>query len=77
VAGLFLNLIPVFGLLIAIPVFGDTLNPMQWIGAAMIIGSVVVLALVGDGHGEKVAPPSSFEIESPTDPLRISSGGRL
>jgi drug/metabolite transporter (DMT)-like permease len=75
VAGLFLNLIPVFGLLIAIPVFGDTLNPMQWIGAAMIIGSVVVLGWMGDGHSEKTEPTSPFEVECPTDPLQIRVSG--
>jgi drug/metabolite transporter (DMT)-like permease len=43
VAGLYLSLIPVFGLLIAIPVLGDHLIAVQWLGAALIIGSVVVL----------------------------------
>ncbi|MGA3156657.1 MAG: DMT family transporter [Steroidobacteraceae bacterium] len=67
VAGLFLNLIPVFGLLIAMPVLGDTLTPLQWLGAAMIIGSVSVLALVGDGHKENVPAKPAPESESPTD----------
>jgi drug/metabolite transporter (DMT)-like permease len=77
VAGLFLNLIPVFGLLIAMPVFGDTLSLMQWVGAAMVIGSVVVLALVGDGHNESVVPIAPLEIKSPTEPVRIGAGGLL
>jgi drug/metabolite transporter (DMT)-like permease len=55
VAGLFLNLIPVFGLLIAMPVLGDHLSATQWIGAALIIGSVVVLTwLKQEHHGIEV-----------------------
>ena len=46
VAGLYLSLIPVFGLLVAIPVLGDHLSAVQWLGAALIIGSVMVLTRV-------------------------------
>jgi drug/metabolite transporter (DMT)-like permease len=56
VAGLFLNLIPVFGLLIALPVLGDRLSAMQWMGAMLIIGSVVVLTWVREEHHGGVAP---------------------
>ena len=56
VAGLYLSLIPVFGLVVAIPVLGDTLTAVQWMGAALIIGSVLVLTRVREEpHGE-VAP---------------------
>jgi drug/metabolite transporter (DMT)-like permease len=50
VAGLYLSLIPVFGLLVAIPVLGDHLTAVQWLGAALIVGSVVVLTWLRDEH---------------------------
>jgi drug/metabolite transporter (DMT)-like permease len=50
VTGLFLNLIPVFGLLIAMPVLGDQLT------AVGIIGSVVVLTWVKEEHHGIVVP---------------------
>jgi hypothetical protein len=56
------------------PVLGDTLNPMQWMGAAMIIGSVVVLAWMGDEHKERTAPKSPFQVDSPPSALRIRDG---
>jgi drug/metabolite transporter (DMT)-like permease len=52
VAGLFLSLIPVFGLLVALPVLGDQLTTMQWLGATLIIGSVAVLTRVKDERHE-------------------------
>jgi drug/metabolite transporter (DMT)-like permease len=42
-AGLYLSLTPVFGLMIAIPVLGERLTAMQWIGTLVIIGTIVVL----------------------------------
>lgn len=42
-AGLYLSLIPVFGLAVAIPVLGERLTAMQWMGALVIIGTLVVL----------------------------------
>jgi drug/metabolite transporter (DMT)-like permease len=75
VAGLFLNLIPVFGLLIAMPVFGNTLGPLQWIGAAMIIGSILVLAFVGDGQHEKATSQSAPKIDAPKSPVAVSASG--
>jgi drug/metabolite transporter (DMT)-like permease len=56
VAGLYLSLIPVFGLLVAIPALGDHLTAVQWLGATLIIGSVMVLTWVRDGH-QVVAVP--------------------
>jgi drug/metabolite transporter (DMT)-like permease len=52
VAGLYLNLIPVFGLLIAIPALGDRLSAMQWVGGSLVIGSVMLLTLLKEQrHG--------------------------
>jgi drug/metabolite transporter (DMT)-like permease len=66
VAGLFLNLIPVFGLLIAIPVLGDRLSAMQWVGGALIIGSVVVLTwLKAERHG----PVTHAALDAPVTAL--------
>ena len=50
-AGLYLSLIPVFGLLIAIPVLGERLSALQWMGALLITGTIIVLALVHEDHG--------------------------
>ena len=50
-AGLYLSLIPVFGLLIAIPTLGERLSALQWMGALLITGTIIVLALVHDDHG--------------------------
>lgn len=49
-AGLYLSLIPVFGLLIAIPVFREQLAPLQWMGALLIIGTIAVLTRVHEEH---------------------------
>jgi drug/metabolite transporter (DMT)-like permease len=49
-AGLYLSLIPVFGLLIAIPVFREQLAPLQWTGALLIIGTIAVLTRVHEAH---------------------------
>jgi drug/metabolite transporter (DMT)-like permease len=75
VAGLFLNLIPVFGLLIAMPVFGNTLGPLQWIGAVMIIGSILVLAFAGDGQHEKTTPQSAHKTDPSESPVPVSASG--
>ena len=45
-AGLYLSLIPVFGLMIAIPVLGERLTAMQWMGTLVIIGTIVVLTRI-------------------------------
>ncbi|HEY8052651.1 MAG TPA: DMT family transporter [Steroidobacteraceae bacterium] len=49
-AGLCLNLIPVFGLLISMPVLGERLGALQWVGAAAILVSVAALTWVNDEH---------------------------
>ncbi len=45
-AGMYLSLIPVFGLMIAIPVLGERLTTLQWIGTLVIIGTIVVLTRI-------------------------------
>jgi drug/metabolite transporter (DMT)-like permease len=45
-AGLYLSLIPVFGLMIAIPVLGERLSLLQWTGTLVIIGTIVVLTRI-------------------------------
>ncbi|MBK9251288.1 MAG: DMT family transporter [Proteobacteria bacterium] len=47
-AGLYLSLIPVFGLMIAMPVLGERLTAMQWMGTLVIIGTIVVLTRLRD-----------------------------
>jgi len=47
-AGLYLSLTPVFGLLVAIPVLGERLTPMQWMGTLVIIGTIMVLTRMRD-----------------------------
>jgi drug/metabolite transporter (DMT)-like permease len=44
-AGLFLNLTPVFGVAIAHLFLGERLDPVQWLGAAAILGAVVAILL--------------------------------
>ena len=62
VAGMFLNLIPVFGLLVAMPVLGDRLTGIQWLGAALIIGSVVTLTWVRDEPHGVVLPATPVPV---------------
>jgi drug/metabolite transporter (DMT)-like permease len=57
-AGLCLNLIPVFGLLIAMPVLGERLSALQWVGAVVIVVSVAALTWVNDEHA---SPPRKWE----------------
>lgn len=57
-AGLCLNLIPVFGLLIAMPVLGERLSAQQWLGAVVIVVSVAALTWVNDEHA---SPPRKWE----------------
>jgi drug/metabolite transporter (DMT)-like permease len=45
-AGLYLSLIPVFGLMVAIPVLGERLTLMQWVGTIVIVGTIVVLTRI-------------------------------
>lgn len=58
-AGLYLCLIPMFGLLIAVPLLGERLGAIQWVGAALIVGSIIVLARFRqepDRHREAPTP---------------------
>jgi len=63
-AGLYLSLTPVFGLVVAIPVLGERLTAMQWMGTLVIIGTIMVLTRlrdepkaveVGDGKAQSPA----------------------
>jgi drug/metabolite transporter (DMT)-like permease len=45
-AGLYLSMIPVFGLLISIPVLGEGLTAMQWIGTLVIVATIVALTRI-------------------------------
>jgi drug/metabolite transporter (DMT)-like permease len=45
-AGMYLSLIPVFGLMIALPVLGERLTALQWMGTIVIIGTIVVLTRI-------------------------------
>ncbi|HTP38831.1 MAG TPA: DMT family transporter [Steroidobacteraceae bacterium] len=74
-AGLYLSLIPVFGLLIAIPVFRERLSALQWTGALLIIGTIFVLTRVHDEHAGHVAAGADDE-PAPAgnaSPLRVGS----
>jgi drug/metabolite transporter (DMT)-like permease len=44
IAGLFLALIPVFGVASAMVFLGETLAPLQWGGCALVIGAVLLIA---------------------------------
>ncbi|MEP7114737.1 MAG: DMT family transporter [Ilumatobacteraceae bacterium] len=47
-AGLFINLVPVFGIAASYVVLGERLSPRQWIGAIVVIDAVAAAAfLVG------------------------------
>jgi len=43
VAGIFVNLIPLFGISAAYLILGERLTPLQWLGATVIIGAVFLL----------------------------------
>jgi drug/metabolite transporter (DMT)-like permease len=45
-AGLYLSLTPVFGLVVAIPVLGEQLSAMQWMGTIVIIATIVVMTRI-------------------------------
>jgi drug/metabolite transporter (DMT)-like permease len=62
-AGLYLSLIPVFGLMIAIPVLGESLTTQQWVGTLVIIGTIIVMTRIREErHG---AGGAAAELESP------------
>lgn len=43
VAGSFFNLIPVFGVIGSLVLLGESLTPLQWLGAALIVGAAMVV----------------------------------
>lgn len=49
-AGLYLSLIPVFGLMVAIPVLGERLTLMQWMGTLVIVGTIIVMTRIREDH---------------------------
>ena len=44
-AGVFINLVPVFGITASFIVLGERLSPRQWLGAIVVIAAVAVSAL--------------------------------
>ena len=66
VAGLFINLVPVFGIAARYIVLGEHLSPRQWAGAIVVIAAVVAAALfVGRGTAaEGEADPPSFDSQN-------------
>jgi drug/metabolite transporter (DMT)-like permease len=60
-AGLYLSLIPVFGLMIAIPVLGERLTAMQWMGTLVIIGTIVVLTRLRDQQPVVLKDPEKLQ----------------
>jgi drug/metabolite transporter (DMT)-like permease len=63
-AGLYLSLIPVFGLVVAIPVLGERLTALQWIGTLVIIGTIAALTRIRDERHNSRAGPA--QLRSPT-----------
>jgi drug/metabolite transporter (DMT)-like permease len=62
-AGLYLSLTPVFGLVIAVPVLGERLTALQWMGTIVIIGTIVVLTRVREE--QQAAGEGPAKLESP------------
>jgi probable blue pigment (indigoidine) exporter len=56
-AGMFLTLIPVFGLLFSALLLGETLNQRQFLGSVVVIGSMTVLAIRSGATLRDVANP--------------------
>lgn len=73
-AGLCLNLIPVFGLLISMPVLGERLSALQWVGAVLIVVSVAALTWVNDEHA---SPPRKSEQRCDDDSMPVIAGSRV
>ena len=44
-AGLFINLVPVFGITASYVVLGERLSPRQWVGAIVVIAAVAASTL--------------------------------
>jgi drug/metabolite transporter (DMT)-like permease len=52
VAGSFITLVPVFGVAAAL-VVGESLSPRQWIGAALVVSSVAVIATASSRRSDR------------------------
>jgi drug/metabolite transporter (DMT)-like permease len=62
-AGLYLSLTPVFGLMVAIPVLGEQLTTLQWIGTVVIVATIVMLTRIREKT--QVAPKGAADVVSP------------
>ena len=47
VAGLFINLVPVFGIIAAYLMLNERLGLLEWLGAATVLGAMTILLLAG------------------------------
>jgi len=47
VAGLFINLVPVFGIIAAYLMLNERLGPLEWLGAATVLAAMTILLLAG------------------------------
>lgn len=59
VAGLFINLVPVFGVTTAALVLNERLATRQWIGSVLILGAVISLALLQTRRAATDESPAS------------------
>ena len=56
VAGLYINLVPVFGIITAYILLNERLSPVEWLGAATVLGAMTVMLLAGT---REAAPETS------------------
>lgn len=76
VAGSFFNLIPVFGVIGSLVLLGESLTPLQWLGAALIVGAamVVLRRKIDDPAAE---PAEHRRSSQPEKPLSMLDDRRL
>jgi drug/metabolite transporter (DMT)-like permease len=55
VAGLFINLVPVFGIITAYLLLNERLSPLEWLGAATVLGAMTMLLLAGGREAQPMA----------------------
>lgn len=55
VAGLFINLVPVFGIITAYLLLNERLSTLEWLGAATVLGAMTVLLLAGTREAQPEA----------------------
>jgi drug/metabolite transporter (DMT)-like permease len=55
VAGLFINLVPVFGIITAYLLLNERLRPLEWLGAATVLGAMTILLLAGTREAQPEA----------------------